>query len=333
MSAEDFSDRVIAWQRLHGRQDLPWQRDSTPYRVWVSEVMLQQTGVGSVVGYFERFMTRFESLKTLAEADEEAVLALWAGLGYYARGRHLHKSAQILQAACAPELPDTLEALCALPGIGLSTAGAILALGFGKRGVVCDGNVKRVLARYHAIDQPLKGPVLKTLWQYADRHTPDRDCGPFVQGMMDLGATLCTRHNPRCIECPLKNDCKAHRLGLSRTLPLSLPRGALPLRENLLILAYQKGQIYLLKRPSRGLWGGLWTPPMVPVGSPIEQEVIQKLEPFVHTFSHFRLRLFPVVTRPCTDDEGVWFDLGDLPPVPAPITRLLGQVWPALGRS
>ena len=258
-----FSDRVMTWQAAHGRHSLPWQQPRTPYRVWVSEVMLQQTQVAVVVGYFTRWMQRFPDIRALASAPQSDVMTHWAGLGYYARGRNLHAAAQILVAEHNGRLPDTVEALVALPGIGRSTAGAIVSLGHGQHAAILDGNVKRVLARHALIDGwPGRSAVQRQLWALAEQRTPGEQAAVYNQGMMDLGALVCTRAQPRCADCPVADDCGARQLGRQGQLPAPKPKRAKPSETLIVLLATRQGRVLLPRRPARGIWGGLRAPPM-----------------------------------------------------------------------
>jgi A/G-specific adenine glycosylase len=210
----NFSEQILAWFKIHGRKHLPWQLGRTSYRVWVSEIMLQQTQVATVVPYYERFMARFPNVESLACASQDEVLQLWTGLGYYARGRNLHKCAQMIAEEHHGIFPNSVDDLEQLPGIGRSTAGAIISLALNQRATILDGNVKRVLARFHAIEGwPAKTAVSKKLWQVAFEHTPDKDFADYTQAMMDLGATICTRSKPKCSDCPLQLDCSGFRQG------------------------------------------------------------------------------------------------------------------------
>jgi A/G-specific adenine glycosylase len=301
-----FAARVLAWFRVHGRRDLPWQRDPTPSRVWVSEIMLQQTQVATVVPYFERFVARFPTLSALAAADLDDVLALWSGLGYYARARNLHRAARIVVARHGGELPTDHAALIELPGIGRSTGAAILALSSGAQLAILDGNVKRVLARYHAIDEWPGAPrALTALWEHAERHMPATDVAAYTQAMMDLGATLCTRAKPRCAECPLETDCEARARGLEERLPAPRPKRARPARAvTVLVVRDGAGRVLLERRPEHGIWGGLYSFPELAgdegaaewcrkrLGAEIEKH--SALPPVAHAFTHFDLRLDPV---------------------------------------
>ena len=265
MRADDFpfARALLAWFDRHGRHDLPWQRDPTPYRVWVSEIMLQQTRVAAVIPYFERFTARFPDVDALAGAGLDEVLGLWSGLGYYARGRNLHAAARAVCANHGGRFPDTLEELVALPGIGRSTAGAILALAFGRRQPILDGNAKRVLARYHAVaGWPGESRVGARLWSLAERLTPCRRVGDYTQAIMDLGATLCTRTRPTCLLCPLADGCRAHALGDPVRFPAPRPKRAYPTREKLLVVMRDAGgRVLVERRPPSGIWGGLWSFP------------------------------------------------------------------------
>ena len=309
LAPEAFQRRLLAWFDQYGRHDLPWQSPRTAYRVWVSEIMLQQTQVATVIDYFERFMARFPTLQALADAPQDEVLHLWTGLGYYARARNLHKAAQQVAADHHAQLPvDSLEALMALPGIGRSTAGAIIAQSTGKRAVILDGNVKRSLARLHAVDGwPGKPAVERQLWALADIYTPEERLADYTQAMMDFGATLCKRSQPACTQCPFNDVCLALAEGNVQGYPQSKPKKALPTRQTLmLILQDAQGRIWLEQRPPSGLWGGLWSlPEMDPAYSPEElPEACEEAfgfncsEPeltsgFRHTFSHYHLHIQP----------------------------------------
>ncbi|MBN2886487.1 MAG: A/G-specific adenine glycosylase, partial [Chromatiaceae bacterium] len=281
----------------------PWQRDPTPYRVWVSEIMLQQTQVRVVIPYFERFMARFPTVTDLAEAPLDTVLAHWSGLGYYARARNLHRAARLIEHDHGGRFPESIKAVEALPGIGRSTAGAILSLALGQAHPILDGNVKRVLARAFAVEGwPGEGRVLKRLWTLTERLTPDDRVGHYNQAMMDLGATLCTRATPACPRCPLAARCLARHMGRQRELPASRPRRVQPEREVLMLIARDpSGAILLERRPPTGIWGGLWSLPQAPSGSDpatwcaqalgLEPSRVEMLAARRHTFSHFDLSM------------------------------------------
>ncbi len=263
--AECLSSKLLTWFDQHGRRHLPWQRDISPYRVWVSEIMLQQTQVSTVIPYFERFMASFPSVQSLADAPIDSVLHHWTGLGYYARARNLHRAARRVCDEHAGVFPDTVDSLCTLPGIGRSTAGAIVSIAGGGRAPILDGNVKRVLARYHAVaGWPGRADVLKTLWQHAEEHTPQGRVADYTQAIMDLGATVCRRSSPICSECPLSSDCQANLQGNPADYPGKKPRRALPVRAATFILAQgDTGEWLLEQRPPSGIWGGLWCFPAV----------------------------------------------------------------------
>ena len=306
MSAAEFSARVLAWFHAHGRKHLPWQVNPVPYRVWVSEIMLQQTQVATVIPYFERFMQRFPDVASLAQAEQDQVLHLWSGLGYYARARHLHAAARQVVEQHAGLFPEDFEAVMQLPGIGRSTAGAILSLACGQRQPILDGNVKRVLARYHAIDGwPGQAQVQKQLWDIAERYTPDNEVAAYTQAIMDLGATVCTRARPDCAACPLQADCVACRHGRQADFPVPRPKKTLPVREvSMLLLANEAQALLLEKRPPAGIWGGLWGFPEIQAGDDLHDWCREKLGVQVgqtsvwpvmrHTFSHFHLDITPV---------------------------------------
>jgi A/G-specific adenine glycosylase len=324
VGAGPFAQRVLAWFDRHGRTDLPWQQSPTPYRVWVSEIMLQQTQVTTVIGYFDRFMQRFPDVQSLAAAPADEVLHLWTGLGYYARARNLQRAAQRIVSEFGGEFPLQADVLATLPGIGRSTAGAIVALSSGVRAPILDGNVKRVLARFHAVaGDKNSASVLDTLWTHADAHTPATRIAAYTQAMMDLGATLCTRSKPRCEACPLAADCRARAQGN----PLDYPgrkaaAKATPVRAaSLLLLRNTQGQVLLEQRPPAGLWGGLWcfpqcdTPPGAALpehelGSALAARGLRErarapLPSFRHTFSHFHLDIAPLLVDVIADAQAV----------------------------
>lgn len=264
---DSFALRVLGWFDRHGRKHLPWQQNPTPYRVWVSEIMLQQTQVATVIPYYERFMARFPTLPALADASLDEVLSHWSGLGYYARGRNLHATAQQVMAHFDGVMPDDLDALVSLPGIGRSTAGAILSLGAGQLHPILDGNVKRVLARHYAVEGwPGQTAVLRELWALAEQVTPAVRTGPFNQAMMDLGAMICTRSRPLCGQCPLSGTCTARAQGTPHDYPGRKPKKAVPVRYAwLLALRDPAGRVLLERRPATGVWGGLLSLPELDV--------------------------------------------------------------------
>lgn len=349
MTPEQFSAAVLAWYDQHGRKDLPWQQNISPYRVWVSEIMLQQTQVSTVLGYFDRFMSALPTVKDLAEAPEDEVLHLWTGLGYYTRARNLQKTAQVIMAEYAGEFPPDVEKLSDLPGIGRSTAGAIASLSMGVRAPILDGNVKRVLARYVAQEgYPGEAKVAKQLWDVAERFTPQERVNNYTQAMMDLGATLCTRSKPSCLICPLQSGCKAHLLGLEIRYPIPKPRKALPQKRTLMpLLANQSGEILLYRRPSTGLWGGLWSLPELEDLDSVKElahkhqlnlSEPQALSGLTHTFSHFQLAIEPWLIRvtatpgSVAEADWLWYNLANPPRLglAAPVKKLLKRAADAL---
>ncbi|HTM28526.1 MAG TPA: A/G-specific adenine glycosylase [Rhodanobacter sp.] len=340
-----LATRLLRWFDRHGRKDLPWQHPRDAYRVWLSEVMLQQTQVATVVAYFERFVAALPNLRDLAAAEEDTVLALWSGLGYYRRARFLHRAAQLCVDQHGGELPRHFEALNALPGIGRSTAGAILAQAHGLRFAILDGNVKRVLTRYHGIHgHPGESTVEKQLWQHAEAHTPTSRVADYTQAIMDLGATLCTRSRPRCEDCPLAADCVARRDNLTAILPSRKPTKSIPTRATvMLILRDRDGRVLLERRGPHGVWSGLWSLPEAsdPDGAwRIAQQHAriddaQALVPFTHVFSHYRLDIEPLLFDRATAQRGIadnpqlrWCSAGELGALglPAPVRTLLLQI-------
>ena len=303
-----FSQALLAWFDQYGRKDLPWQQNKTAYRVWVSEIMLQQTQVNSVIGYYQRFMTSFPDLPSLAEASEDQVLEHWAGLGYYARARNLHKTAKLICQEFKAEFPTTYEDIVQLPGIGRSTANAILSIAFKQAATIMDGNVKRVLCRFHGIDTwPGDKKTETALWALAEEHTPIQRCDDYTQAIMDLGATCCTRSKPSCARCPLSEQCIAYKQNLQSQLPRSKPKKAIPQRETWIALIEHDGKILLEKRPPSGIWGSLYSLPEIDPDlshadaiSTIEKKFNLKLDledmpdSILHTFSHFKLELKPL---------------------------------------
>jgi A/G-specific adenine glycosylase len=341
-----FSQRLLTWFDTHGRKDLPWQHKPTTYRVWISEIMLQQTQVTTVIPYFQRFIASFPDLSTLAEAHLDNVLHHWTGLGYYARARNLHKAAQLVIQQHAGKLPCDQVKLESLPGIGRSTAAAILAIACKQKATILDGNVKRVLTRYHAITGwPGQSAVSKALWKVAEQHTPLERVAAYTQAMMDLGATLCTRSSPACAQCPLQLDCKAFKQGNPKAFPTSKPRKQRPSKtRHFLIIENPHKEILLTRRPPAGIWGGLWSLPELEDRQQLKQHLqtqyqlrIQQKETwpiFNHQFSHFELKIIPLYIRAKTtpsavkemaSDAMVWYNTRHSPPggLPAPVVKLL----------
>jgi len=309
MQAADFSRRVLDWYAGDGRKDLPWQVQPTPYRVWVSEIMLQQTQVATVIPYFERFMARFPDVQSLAQATSDQVLHYWSGLGYYARARHLHAAAQQVVEKFNGCFPATFDAVVALPGIGRSTAGAILSLACGQYYPILDGNVKRVLTRVYAIaGWSGQSNVQKQLWTLAEQLTPEQQTAAYTQAIMDLGATVCTRARPRCDVCPVNAACAAHAAGKETDFPSPRPKKTLPVRSVcMLMLCNDEGEVLLEKRPPAGIWGGLWSFPEFPAADRVTAGCRESLGVMVgetaawpvvrHTFSHFHLDITPIYAR------------------------------------
>ncbi len=342
-----FSQKIVRWYNKHGRHDLPWQSNPTSYRVWVSEIMLQQTQVTTVIDYYQKFMRRFPDLSSLANASLDEVMQLWSGLGYYARAKNLHKAAQMIHVEYKGKFPKSFEKVIALPGIGRSTAGAILSLSTKQRYPILDGNVKRVLARHFAIKGAPNDPkVLENLWALSEKVTPFTEVKEYTQAMMDLGATICTRSNPNCKTCPITTSCKAKKLNQIKHFPSKISRKEKTTKATtLLLLVDLKNQRILLeKRKTSGIWGGLWSFPECPVETNLTnwcQETLQlsikafPWEPLQHTFTHFHLNIHPVlchVKSPATislnDTPLVWHSLHEakLLGLPAPIKRLLQEL-------
>ncbi len=299
-----FATRVVAWQRRRGRHDLPWQHTRDPYRIWLSEIMLQQTRVAAVVPYYARFLVAFPDVASLARAPIDRVLERWSGLGYYRRAHHLHAAAQAVVARHGGAFPRDAATLATLPGIGRSTAAAIATLAFGAHAAILDGNVKRVLSRHRGIEGwPGAPKVEAALWEAATRSAPVRDSETYTQGMMDLGATICTRTNPRCGECPVATDCVARIDRRVAELPARRPKQSLPQRAVRLLLIEHGGELLFEKRPSLGVWGGLWSLPECPLEADVRAsvkrryganvEVRDALAPIAHGFTHFSLILHP----------------------------------------
>lgn len=324
MAKQSFGDKLFDWFDQHGRKDLPWQSDTTPYRVWLSEIMLQQTQVATVIPYYLRFIERFPDVNKLAEATQDEVLHLWTGLGYYARARNLHHCAIKIKTEFNGEFPNTQAELEALPGIGRSTAGAILAIAFQQQATILDGNVKRVLARYFAVPGwPGQNATAKILWQHADDVTPNRRIADYTQAIMDLGATCCTRSKPSCESCPFVRDCLAKNEDTIKDYPGKKPKKVMPVKQaHMLVIRNQDQHYWLEKRPPQGLWGSLWSFPETDAenldatlqrlgmsGTP------RPLEGFRHTFSHFHLDITPVLietkkTPSVVNENGMgWYSL------------------------
>lgn len=336
-----FQGLVLTWFKQHGRKHLPWQQNITTYKVWISEIMLQQTQVTTVIPYFLRFIQHFPTVHDLAAAPIDAVLHLWSGLGYYARARNLHKTAQIIVNQYQGEFPSRIDLLQQLPGIGRSTAGAILAISQGQATPILDGNVKRLLCRFAGIEGwPGLAPVQNQLWQIAEYYMPTTNTAAYTQAMMDLGAMICTRGKPTCSQCPLQNHCLAYQQGKIQDLPYPKPTKALPIKTTQFILLENSGKFLLEKRPPVGIWGGLWSFPEYDDKEELNfwcqknyQCLIgstQILPCFRHTFSHYHLDITPILVKvtkllPTINDKEIcWYEsdkaIGGLA---APIKRLL----------
>lgn len=349
-SEKKFSQSVLQWFNQHGRKDLPWQQHKTPYRVWVSEIMLQQTQVTTVIPYFERFMQRFPRLLDLADASNDSVMRRWAGLGYYARARNLHRAAIMIRDQYGGEFPIDFEAVLALPGIGRSTAGAILSLACGQTQSILDGNIKRVLARVYMIDGwPGQASVVNQLWDKAIALTPKTKVAEYNQAMMDLGATCCTRSRPHCNDCPVSKTCLAKRQGCQAEYPAKRPKRDMPVKQAAFLMLVNKDNAVLLEqRAPSGIWGGLWSFPELKPNQSIRQwcrshlavEVIkQQAWPIRrHTFSHYHLDISPVAvwakdSSHCVmeAEQRVWYKRGQsVGGFAAPVERLLDQLFNSL---
>jgi A/G-specific adenine glycosylase len=343
MSIDAFAQRLLQWHETHGRKDLPWQKERTPYRVWVSEIMLQQTQVTTVVPYYLRFMEAFPDVLALANAPVDRVLQHWSGLGYYARARNLYKAACEIRDRHGGSFPENFEEVVALPGIGRSTAGAIMALARGERHAILDGNAKRVLARYHAVGGwPGDSAVSAALWQHAERHTPGVMTASYTQAIMDLGATVCTRTSPACFLCPVSSGCRAFELGRSADFPAKREKKTRPLRQTHMALACCGGDVYLERRPPSGIWGGLWSLPEFDHEGQLldwcserlnaEPVTIERWTTLRHSFSHYHLDIKPVALRLAAVREriadgasGIWYNYETAPDfgVAAPVMKLI----------
>lgn len=335
-SLPDITQRILDWFALHGRKHLPWQQDKTPYRVWISEIMLQQTQVSTVIPYYERFMARFPKITDLAAASQDEVLHLWTGLGYYARARNLHNAAKKVVDEFNGEFPTEFDEVVALPGIGRSTAGAILSLSLNQPLAILDGNVKRVLARYYGVaGWPGEKATESLLWQFAEQNTPDLKVADYNQAMMDMGATLCTRSKPNCAECPIAAQCVANEQQNYAAYPGKKPKKAIPVKTAQFVLFREKNQILMEQRPPAGIWGGLWcfleasdhTPEQLAQQKGFSIISQSQLEPFRHTFSHFHLDISATLcdvqsgsaantaSNQVQENKQIWFDLANPPKI------------------
>ena len=340
-----IATKLTAWQKKHGRHDLPWQGTRDPYAIWLSEIMLQQTQVATVIPYYNRFRARFSDLAALAAAPLDEVLRLWSGLGYYSRARNLHKAAQAIASAHGGRFPRRFEDVAALPGVGRSTAAAICVFSYGARHAILDGNVKRVLARLRGVKGfPGEKKVADRLWQEAERLLPRRGIEAYTQGLMDLGAAVCTRGKPRCGDCPLHGDCVALRRGWVAGLPSPRPRKRLPHKRTTVLVLTRAGEVLLEKRPPTGIWGGMWCLPEVARKSDLEAYCLKRfgarvleVEPMpalAHGFTHFSLTIRPLRLRvsalvPQAAEPGLtWLSFEDArgAAIPAPVRRILASL-------
>lgn len=351
MQYEDpsFSATLVAWQKQHGRHELPWQNTRNAYLVWLSEIMLQQTQVSAVLGYYARFLERFPTLASLAAAPVEDVMAQWAGLGYYTRARNLHKCAQRVVAEYGGEFPSDPALLAELPGIGRSTAAAIAAFSAGRRAAIMDGNVKRVFARVFGIDTyPGERKTEEAMWARAEALAPAEGIEAYTQGLMDMGATLCTRSSPSCERCPMQPRCVAFATGRTAELPVRKPKKATPEKSAQMLLVVDRGQVLLEQRPATGIWGGLLSLPelaghTVAADAPADaavaaavqpfgaMESLERLLPVVHVFTHYKLHIHPLLVTLAKraalpgEERYLWLDAAAIPnaALPAPVKKLL----------
>ena len=347
MTPKQFSNALLKWFDAHGRHDLPWQEDKTAYRVWISEIMLQQTQVSTVIPYYQNFMARFPGIEALANANIDQVLHLWTGLGYYARARNLHKAAQTVVEDFNGCFPATLDEVISLPGIGRSTAAAILALSDNQHHAILDGNVKRVLSRFYAIKGwPGKKPVEQQLWQHAEACTPTKRTADYTQAIMDLGATLCTRSKPRCVDCPFVKHCQARLLERVEDFPGKKPKKTIPVKQATMLMLRDGDHVLLQQRPPSGIWGGLWSFPQPELKKETpaalkswcrkqlgcELGSVQNWPAMRHTFSHFHLDITPVeatlkdhTNTVMESTESVWYNTAqpDARGLAAPVKKLL----------
>lgn len=344
----EFATRLIAWQKKHGRHDLPWQNTLDPYAIWVSEIMLQQTQVGAVIGYYGKFMARFPTVAELASASQDEVLQHWSGLGYYSRARNLHKAAQKILSDFGGKFPQDFETIQSLPGIGRSTAAAISAFAFHQSQTILDGNVKRVLARHFLVEGWTSAPAIeRKLWQLAESLLPQEDMIAYTQGLMDLGATLCTRSKPKCTVCPLQATCGAFKEHRTHVLPSPKPKKAIPTKEIAMLVIMFDGRIMLEKRPESGIWGGLFSLPEMAATQEVAQFIKESfctelgehlaLASFTHTFTHFKLVIHPQVVKinalPNLPANYAWLTLANAlkAGIPTPIRHILQALTNQMG--
>lgn len=336
-----LADAIIPWQKQYGRHDLPWQHTTDPYAIWVSEIMLQQTQVTAVIGYYADFMARFPDIASLANAEQEAVLQQWSGLGYYSRARNLHNAAQIIVDGFNGRFPEEFDDIISLPGIGRSTAAAISTFALNKPEPILDGNVKRVFARYFLIEGWTGSPAVQThLWSIAEQENPIQDAIAYTQGLMDLGATICTRSKPKCADCPLVKDCKAHAQSKTHLLPTPKPKKALPQKEATMLVIRMGNDVLLQKRPQKGIWAGLWSLPEISMSEIASEAALQQFrleteaeEPLAtvnHAFTHYKLAITPqpltVTSTPKAEiPSTIWMPIEDAigAAIPTPVRNIL----------
>ena len=342
INSADFSSRLIAWQKIHGRHDLPWQNTLDPYAIWVSEIMLQQTQVTAVIGYYAKFMARFPDIASLANANQEEVLQHWSGLGYYSRARNLHNAAQTIMDEHDGEFPQDFEQIQTLSGIGRSTAAAIASFAFQQNQTILDGNVKRVLARHFVVEGWTGMPKIeKQLWALAESLVPKQDMVAYTQGLMDLGATICTRSKPKCEICPLKGSCSALAQSKTKALPTPKPKKTIPQKQTTMLLILDGNEVMLEKRPSSGIWGGLWSLPEISMQDIASEVALRKfgldveaeepLESIQHVFTHFKLEILPqplsVTNKPLQTNmpNTIWLPIEDAigAALPTPVRNIL----------
>jgi A/G-specific adenine glycosylase len=338
----NFANRLIAWQKIYGRHNLPWQNTTDPYAIWISEIMLQQTQVSTVISYYSKFMLRFPNIASLANSTQDEVLQHWSGLGYYSRARNLHNAAVKIMVEHGGQFPRNFEMIQTLSGIGRSTAAAIASFAFNQRQTILDGNVKRVLARHFLIEgSPNLPKVESQLWQLAESLLPKKAIVSYTQGLMDLGATLCTRSNPKCTICPLNESCKALQQQRVHEFPTPKPRKTIPEKSITLLILLQGEDILFEKRPSTGIWGGLWSFPEVENSNDIKKTILEKfgliaepviyLSNFTHTFTHFKLHINPQILNVIKQNpessqiEHIWININDAfnTAIPTPIRKIL----------
>ena len=341
-----FSTRLIKWHKKSGRKNLPWQLNRNPYKVWISEIMLQQTQVKTAIPYFIKFMERFPDIETLSKSSDDEVLSYWSGLGYYARARNILKTSKILNKEHSSLMPDSLEELMALPGIGKSTAGAILCLGFEKKAAILDGNVKRVLSRYVRLKGDIKkNSTLKDLWKISEELLPKKEYSTYTQSIMDLGATICHRKDPSCGVCPVKNKCSAREHEETNLFPNKGLIKTKPTKEVFWLLPKDsQGNIYLEKRQNKGLWGGLWTFIEAKDKKSLRKEYskrfkdkefsFEELSKIEHHFSHYKLKASVFTThlekfnKSGFKEQSMWIggDQVQSIGIPAPVKKIIAEI-------